>query len=54
MEMYTDPNDNGNGHITWVAGGEKSWTMQASAVGPNSRVGVSQRLIPEEPMAMVR
>jgi hypothetical protein len=51
--MWADPQNRNDGYITWVASGQKSWTMHASAVGPNPRVGVGQRLIPEEPMAMV-
>lgn len=52
--MWADPNNRNDGYITWVADGKKSWTVHASAVGPNDRVNVGQRLIPEEPMAMVR
>lgn len=51
--MWADPNNRGDGYITWVSDGVKSWTMHASAVGPNAATGVGQRLIPEEPMAMV-
>ncbi|KAK1925290.1 beta-glucan synthesis-associated protein-domain-containing protein [Papiliotrema laurentii] len=53
FEMWADPQNRNDGYITWVASGQKSWTMHASAVGPNPRVGVGQRLIPEEPMAMI-
>lgn len=53
FEMWADPNNRGDGYITWVSDGVKSWTMHASAVGPNAATGVGQRLIPEEPMAMV-
>lgn len=53
LEYYGNMNDRDNGYITWVSSGLKSWTIKAGAIGPNSRVGVSQRLIPEEPMALV-
>lgn len=52
--MYADPNDNSAGYINWVSGGVQSWTMHPAAVGPNPRVDIGQRIIPEEPMAMVR
>ncbi|KAL7424322.1 hypothetical protein Q5752_000004 [Cryptotrichosporon argae] len=52
-EVYADPNDRSAGYITWVANGQKSWQLQAEAVGPNANVGIGQRLISEEPMAMI-
>lgn len=54
FEYYTNPSARTSGHITWVADGVKSWTMYPAAVGPNADSQVSQRLISEEPMAMVR
>ena len=53
FEYYSNPNDRSGGHITWVANGVESWTLLPAAVGPNPRSQVSQRLITEEPMAMV-
>lgn len=53
FEMFSDPNDRDSGYITWVANGEKSWTMYPAAVGPLSSMNIGQRLISEEPMAMV-
>ncbi len=53
FEYYGNPADRDNGYITWVASGTKSWTMHAAAVGPNSRTEIGQRLVAEEPMAMV-
>ena len=53
FEYYSNPNDRTGGHITWVANGVESWTLLPAAVGPNPRTQVSQRLITEEPMAMV-
>ncbi|WVQ79795.1 hypothetical protein IAT38_001895 [Cryptococcus sp. DSM 104549] len=53
FEYYTDPNDRESGHITWVSDGEKSWTMYPAAVGPMESMGIGQRLISEEPMAMI-
>lgn len=53
FEYFSNPNDRNAGYITWVADGKKSWTMHASATGPNPVTGVGQRLVSEEPMAMV-
>lgn len=54
LEFFSDPNNRGNGKLTWMADGVKSWETLASATGPNTRTQVGQRLISEEPMAMVR
>ncbi|EZF31958.1 hypothetical protein H101_04447 [Trichophyton interdigitale H6] len=39
------------GEITWYVGKEKSWKLDARALGPNGNVG--QRIIPREPMALI-
>lgn len=53
--MFADPNDREHGgHITWMANGKKSWTVRPSAVRKNDQTQIGQRLIPEEPMTMVR
>ncbi|KAI9833435.1 MAG: hypothetical protein M1826_007533 [Phylliscum demangeonii] len=39
------------GNIVWHVGGQKTWKMDARAVGPNGNIG--QRVIPQEPMALV-
>jgi hypothetical protein len=53
FELHAEPENRENGYITWVGGGREAWTLRNSAIGPNPRVDVGQRLIPEEPMAMV-
>lgn len=53
FEYFSNPEDRDSGHITWVANGEKSWTMYPAAVGAVESMGIGQRLISEEPMAMV-
>lgn len=45
---YT-PGDTGD--VTWYVGKDKTWTLDARALGPNGNVG--QRMIPNEPMAIV-
>ncbi len=39
------------GNVVWYVGQEKTWKMDARAVGPNGNVG--QRVIPEEPMSVI-
>jgi len=53
FEYFANPDNRDQGYITWVADGKKSWTMQASSVGPNSAMQIGQRLVSEEPMAMI-
>ncbi len=53
FEYTGNPADRQNGYITWVATGTKTWTMHASATGPNSRTQIGQRIVAEEPMAMI-
>ena len=40
-----------DGYITWYVGDQKTWKLTGTAIGPNGNVG--QRVIPEEPMAIV-
>jgi len=41
----------GIGYTTWFVGENSTWTLDARALGPNGNVG--QRVIPQEPMAIV-
>lgn len=36
------------GEVTWFVGDQKTWTLDARAIGPNGNIG--QRVIPMEPM----
>ncbi|KAF2017080.1 glycoside hydrolase family 16 protein [Aaosphaeria arxii CBS 175.79] len=40
-----------NGWITWYVGDDKTWTLDARALGPNGNVG--RRVIPEEPLSII-
>ncbi|KAJ6557272.1 glycoside hydrolase family 16 protein [Mycena vulgaris] len=53
FEYWSDPNNRDDGYITWVSDGVQSWTMEAAAIGADSAVEISQRLIPEEPMYLI-
>ena len=54
LEWYADFENRENGYITWGVDGKRSWTMRADAVAANPRTQVGRRIVPEEPMAMVR
>ena len=53
FEYSSNSQDRSQGYITWVSMGKKSWTMNAAAVEPNPRTEIGQRIVSEEPMAMV-
>ncbi|KDQ15829.1 glycoside hydrolase family 16 protein [Botryobasidium botryosum FD-172 SS1] len=50
FEYWSDPAAPADGYISWIAGGEKVFTVRAPAVGADPASGVGQRLISEEPM----
>jgi len=52
-EWHFDQNKRSNGYITWYSSGVPSWTMAAAAIGADSTVQISERLVPEEPMVSV-
>ncbi|KAI9718197.1 MAG: hypothetical protein M1812_004187 [Candelaria pacifica] len=49
--FYYTPGGSGTGHVYWNVGDVQTWHLDARAVGPNGNVG--QRVIPEEPLALV-
>ncbi|KAF9256746.1 SKN1-domain-containing protein [Marasmius fiardii PR-910] len=56
FEYWADADDRDNGYITWQMDGKQSVKLMPKAVGPDkgpdgSQVG--QRIIPEEPMALI-
>ena len=56
FEYWSDPKNRQNGFITWQVDGQQTSTLYAPAVGPDQGTGgsgVGQRLIPEEPMAII-
>lgn len=52
-EWWSNPSNRQEGYITWFSESAKTWTMTSATIGPDSTSGVSQRLIPEEPMVSV-
>lgn len=52
--QYTpDWNGNGQGSVTWFVDEKQSWTVRGSAIGPDARIDIGQRLIPVEPMTII-
>jgi hypothetical protein len=45
--------DRQNGYITWINNDQAAWTLRAAGMGPNAKVGIGQRIIPEEPMYLI-
>ncbi|CAO1617860.1 unnamed protein product [Sympodiomycopsis kandeliae] len=43
----------GDGEVTWFIDGKAAWKVKGSAIGPDSRIDIGQRLIPVEPMAII-
>lgn len=39
-----------DGEIRWAINGSSTWTMRASAIGPDDAAQIGQRLVSEEPM----
>ncbi|GAA5898575.1 hypothetical protein JCM8208_004704 [Rhodotorula glutinis] len=42
-----------DGEIRWAINGSSTWTMRASAIGPDEAAQIEQRLVSEEPMSIV-
>lgn len=53
FEYKADPKTRDSNYITWFTDGQKTWTMNAAAVGPDRRVDIGQRLVSEEPMSII-
>jgi len=42
-----------DGYITWIADGKTAWTMRAPGMAADSRVEISARPVPQEPMYII-
>jgi beta-glucanase (GH16 family) len=40
-------------YITWIADGKKAWTMRGAGMAADSRVEISARPVPQEPMYII-
>ncbi|EJF56666.1 glycoside hydrolase family 16 protein [Dichomitus squalens LYAD-421 SS1] len=52
-EWWSNSKNRDEGFVTWVANGQKTWTMTADTIGPDSTTEISARMIPEEPMYII-
>ncbi|TIC00650.1 concanavalin A-like lectin/glucanase [Wallemia mellicola] len=53
FEYSADPKTRDTNSITWFVDDDRTWTMNAAAVGPDERVEIGQRLVSEEPMSII-
>ncbi|KAL7418590.1 hypothetical protein Q5752_007048 [Cryptotrichosporon argae] len=53
VEWSSNKDDRASAYITWVSQGQESWSILGSSVGPDDATGIGQRLVSEEPMALV-
>jgi len=53
VEYVANLDDPTQGYIEWVAVDKPSWRMNAAAIGPNTNLDIGQRLVSEEPMALI-
>ncbi|EJD51359.1 glycoside hydrolase family 16 protein [Auricularia subglabra TFB-10046 SS5] len=53
FEFWADPDDPSRSFVHWVSDGERSHSVYGTAVGPDPSVGVGQRLVAAEPMAII-
>ncbi|KAF8527499.1 glycoside hydrolase family 16 protein [Hysterangium stoloniferum] len=53
FEWFSDPNNRDSGFISWYVGDTTTWSMNPTAIGPDSVIQMSQRLIPEEAMSII-
>jgi len=53
FEWWSDPKHRDDGYITWFVDGKPSWKITAASLAADPVSGVSQRLIPEEPMYLI-
>ncbi|THV05200.1 glycoside hydrolase family 16 protein [Dendrothele bispora CBS 962.96] len=53
FEWWSDPNHRDQGYITWFSNNQKTWTVDAAAIGADSDTQISSRLISEEPMYVI-
>ncbi|THH27754.1 hypothetical protein EUX98_g6431 [Antrodiella citrinella] len=52
-EWWSDPNNRGDGYITWFSNGQKTWTLTADTIGADPTSEISARIVPEEPMYII-
>ncbi|KZO93672.1 glycoside hydrolase family 16 protein [Calocera viscosa TUFC12733] len=53
VEYWSNPSNRGEGYVTWVADGQRTWNMPAAAIGADPISEISERIVSEEPMSMV-
>jgi len=49
-EWWSNPSNRPEGYIQWYSEGQPTWKITPASIGADTTVGISARLIPEEPM----
>jgi beta-glucan synthesis-associated protein KRE6 len=49
-EWWSNPNDRTDGYIQWYSEGKETWRTTYTTLSGDSATGISNRIIPEEPM----
>ena len=49
-EWWSDPNHRSDGYVQWYSEGQETWRATYGSLAGDSTTGISNRLIPEEPL----
>jgi hypothetical protein len=49
-EWWSDPNHRSDGYVQWYSEGQETWKATYASLAGDSTTGISNRLIPEEPV----
>jgi len=52
-EWWSDPNHRGDGYVQWYSEGKQTWKATYGSLAGDSSTGISNRVIPEEPMYLI-
>ncbi|KAH9042091.1 glycoside hydrolase family 16 protein [Lactarius pseudohatsudake] len=52
-EWWSNPNHRSDGYVQWYSEGQKTWRATYASLAGDSTTGISNRIIPEEPMYLI-
>ncbi|ODN76413.1 glucosidase [Cryptococcus wingfieldii CBS 7118] len=53
VEYQAFPDHREDGYITWYSDNKTSWTLYGGTLAPNNKTEIGQRMVPEEPLALI-
>ncbi|KAA1469787.1 glycoside hydrolase family 16 protein [Dentipellis sp. KUC8613] len=53
FEWWSNPSHREQGYIEWSSGGTPTWKITAASLAGDTETGISNRLVPEEPMYVI-